>query len=234
MAPVKPLPAATLLVVRERKCLEVYMTRRHPNLNFLAGHYVFPGGRRDKADYCKHAVLRMFTKDLGQKAGEVDSDETMAKKLGYYAAAIREAFEEAGVLVACKRGGGFFVPDEKQKKSLESLRKKIHGGKMSFLEMLRELDLCYDLDRLHWFSHWVTPEFSPKRFDTQFFLAELPEGQTPAACAEEVDQELWIAPEKALERWGAADLLMIPPTVASLKQLSQFKSFKESVKRKSL
>lgn len=230
MTPAKPFPAATLLLVRENKGMEVYMTRRHPGLNFLGGHYVFPGGRRDNSDYLKAAIQRMSSKDFGAKAQEVDSDEPMAKKLGYYAAAIREAFEEAGVLIACKRGGELFIPDGRQQKALEKLRPRIHNHKMSFLEMLRELDLFFDLDRLLWFAHWITPEFSPKRFDTQFFIAELPKGQTPRAFAEEVDKELWISPQMALEKWAAADLLMIPPTVASLQQLSRFKNFRDVVK----
>jgi len=229
LAPVTPLPAATLLLVRQKKTLEVYLTRRHPGLNFLAGHFVFPGGRRDKSDFSKAALARMLSRDIDARADEVDSQEPSAEKLGYYAAAIREAFEEAGVLIACAKSGKPFTPDAKMKKLLAKIRPGIHDGKMSFVEMLCELDLYFDLDRLFWFAHWITPEFSPKRFDTQFFLAEIPKGQSPKGFAEEVDKELWIAPKKAVERWACADLLMIPPTVASLQQLSQYKNFKQAV-----
>ena len=232
MAPVTPLPAATLLLVRQKKALEVYLTRRHPGLNFLAGHFVFPGGRRDQSDFSKPALARMFSQDIDARADEVDSQEPRPEKLGYYAAAIREAFEEAGVLIACEKNGKPFTPDAKMKKLLEKIRPQIHSGKMSFVEMLCELDLYFDLDRLFWFAHWITPEFSPKRFDTQFFLAEIPKGQSPKGFAEEVDQELWIAPKKAIERWACADLLMIPPTVASLQQLSQFETFRDAVKNR--
>jgi 8-oxo-dGTP pyrophosphatase MutT (NUDIX family) len=198
---------------------------------FLGGYYVFPGGRRDEEDFSKAALKRMFSKNLKAKAGEVDSKEPEAKRLGCYAAAIREAFEEAGVLIACGKEGREIKPHPGLDAELAAMRSRIHGGEISFLKMLSELDLFYDLDRLSWFAHWITPEFSPRRFDTQFFIAEIPAGRKPKGFAGEVDEEIWVKPARALARWQAGELPMIPPTAASLARLCDFKNLSEVLKK---
>jgi len=215
-------PASTLIVVRENSGLEVYLTKRNPSLNFLGGFFVFPGGRRDAEDYSEEALGRMRARDLKAKAEQVESGEGMEQKLGYYAAAIREAFEEAGVLIACLKSGEPVSLSVELKSELELLRGKLHRREISFLKILPELDLYYDLDRLFWFAHWVTPRTSPKRFDTQFFVTQLPVGQCPKAFSKEVEQELWIGPGEALSRWKKGEMKMIPPTLASLDRLSRF------------
>ena len=215
--PVPARPASTLLLTRERDGLEVYMQRRNRNLEFLGGYYVFPGGRRDEID-------------LKARVAEVESPEDNSLKLGSYAAAIREAFEEAGIFIACHQNGELFAPEGKTKDRLAELRTELHKGKSSFIEILTAFDLFYDLDRLFWFAHWITPEFSPRRFDTQFFIAELPTGQTPQAFAEEADEEVWIKPQKALDLCESGGMFMIPPTIASLARLRDCQTFSEAAR----
>ena len=207
------------------------MTRRHPGLVFLGGYYVFPGGRRDEEDFSEAALSRMQAQDLKLKAEEVESDEPEEKKLGFYAAAIREAFEEAGVLIACQKGGRELELNQEFQAELLRMRCLLHEGRTGFLELMRELDLYFDLDRLHWFAHWVTPEFSPRRFDTQFFKAALPKGQSPNGFTGEVDEELWVSPEDALVRCESGELLMIPPTIASLACLRGCQSLEQALKK---
>jgi 8-oxo-dGTP pyrophosphatase MutT (NUDIX family) len=227
---VVPEPAATLLLVRENPELEVYMTRRHPALNFLAGHYVFPGGKRDDDDFSGQSLSRIVSKDVGQKAGQVESDEPVDKKLGYYAAAIRESFEEAGVLIACRKDGSQLEPDKGLQAELASSRQRLHKREIPFLSLMEEFGLFYDIDRLVWFAHWVTPFWSPRRFDAQFFVALLPSSQTPEPFAEEIDEALWINPGAGLEKWQTEEMKMIPPTLASLNQLSRFRTVAEIFK----
>jgi len=225
--PAPAFPASTLILARDSSGLEVYMTRRSPGLDFLAGYHVFPGGRRDEQDFSSASLGRMAAAALEAKAKEIDSQESDAEKLGYYAAAIREAFEEAGVLIACGKNGGNIAFDADLKAELGRLRGLIHQGRMAFLKILEQFDFYYDLDRVIWFAHWVTPEWSPKRFDTQFFTAKLPEGQSPKGFPEEVDKELWLTPGQALAKCELGELMMIPPTIASLEQLSRFKNLAE-------
>ncbi len=220
-------PASTLIVARENPGLEVYLTRRNSRLKFLGGFYVFPGGRRDGEDFSKEALLRMHAQDLKEKADRVESGEAAEEKLGYYSAAIREVFEEAGILMVCGKEGRAVLMNDGLNSELELLRGKLHRREGSFLEILKRFDLYYDLDRLFWFSHWVTPKTSPKRFDTQFFVAQIPAGQNPKAFGEEVEEELWIKPEEALEKWKKGEMKMIPPTLASLDRLSGISGFQE-------
>lgn len=221
----EPSPSEGEGKVVSETVLEVYLTRRHSQLKFLGGFYVFPGGRRDEEDFCEQAILRMRARDLKKKVEQVDSKESVEAKLGYYATAIREAFEEAGVLIACQKNGEQVLLSGEKKKELDLLRAKLHQRQISFLQILSELDLYYDLDRLFWFAHWITPKTSPKRFDTQFFVAQIPEGQTPKAFSEEIEEELWISPKEALEKWKRGEMKMIPPTLASLGRLNRISAF---------
>lgn len=231
MSPAVPVPASTLTILRERKGIEVYLTRRNANLVFLGGYHVFPGGRRDEDDFSEAAIKRMHAASLKLKAEQVESREPQAQRLGYYSAAVREAFEEAGILIACQRGGGRIKPGRELKKELARERSAIHAGRITFLQMLEQFDFAYDLDRLFWYARWVTPEFSPRRFDTQFFAAALPRGQRPAGFPEEVDDEFWVRPEDALAQWRAGKLAMIPPTAASLATLANFSNLKQLRKK---
>ncbi len=223
-----PIPAATLILVRgDSGPLEVYLTRRNQNLKFLGGFYVFTGGKRDHDDISAASLERMKAADLGKKARAVEGAEPEAQKLGFYAAAIREAFEEAGILIACDQTGAQIRPDEKLKSALGNFRGLLHARKIGFLSILTELNLYYDLEALSWFAHWVTPKTSPRRFDTQFFIAESPSSQSPEPHSEEIDDALWIGPSEALEAWKQGKLKMIPPTLASLDRLSRFTSLAE-------
>ena len=221
------LPASSLILIRQGSELEVFLTQRHPQLKFLGGFYAFLGGRRDEEDFSPQAIERMKAKNLKEKAEAVESDEEYEKKLGYYATAIREAFEEAGILFVCDREQNPVSIFSGAKEKLAQFRLLLQNEKLRFIELLNELDLYYDLDQLFWFARWITPKTSPKRFDTQFFCAPLPEGQNPEIYDQEISQGIWITPEKALERWKNQEIKMIPPTIASLDRLSQYQKIEE-------
>jgi len=220
-------PASTVILVRENSGLEVYMTKRNVNLGFLGGFYVFPGGRRDEADFSEEALNRMWARDLETKTRAIESDEKIEEKLGYYASAIREVFEEIGILMVCDKQGKRVELNSELKNELTRMRTMLHKREIGFMDVLKEFDFYYDSDSLIWFAHWITPKTSPKRFDTQFFIGKIPQGQEPKSFSEEIDFELWIKPKEALEKWRKAEMHMIPPTIASLDRLTRFSGVKE-------
>lgn len=227
--PVKPEDAATVLLVRdEGSGLEVYMTRRRPELMFLGGYHVFPGGKLDAADRGESLAGRCRGLSPSQVCSALSGVEDPDRARGFFTAAARELFEEAGVLL-CEDGQGRARErfSEKQADRLSSLRLELLEDRIGLAEVLEAEDMFLSLSRLHWFAHWVTPAFSPRRFNTYFFAARKPSGQEPSPFRAEVAEGGWTRPEEALERWRAGEWRMIPPTIASLDTLSRYSNWAE-------
>jgi 8-oxo-dGTP pyrophosphatase MutT (NUDIX family) len=191
-------PASTVMLLRDGDDdtagpgLEVFMLRRTRGAAFAGGLYVFPGGRVDEAD--------------GE--GEV----------GFRTAAIRECFEEAGVLLAVD-GGGRTVPDGHP---ALALRHAVHDGEVSLEEVCRRHGLRPALDELHWVSHWVTPMGEARRFDTRFYAARVPSGQQSRHDDSETVASEWVRPAAWVARFAARELNLMPPTIVSLRFLAGF------------
>jgi len=171
----------------------------------MPGAYVFPGGSVDAADGDEAAHERLF----GTVAG-----------IGfeYAVAALRELFEEAGVLIACRRDGGrASIPDD----SLRDLRRALAQGK-HFVSLLAEDDLYLDARELLYYSNWITPSSEPLRFDTHFFVAHPPAGQIAEADAVELHDGLWLEPAEALRRADAGELNVVFPTRKHLERMAGF------------
>lgn len=204
--PATPVPAATVLVLRDGAAgLEVFMVKRHRQIDFVAGALVFPGGK-------VHAGDR--DPELGRYI-EGAADWTAAMR-AVGAAAIRELFEESGILLAREIGGDFISPARLA--ALEAWRERLEKGAASLLEMAQAERLRLACDRLVPFAHWVTPEHMPKRFDTHFFLAAAPEGHAGAHDGRESVDSIWISPEAAIadrKRWN-----VIFPTKLNLMKLA--------------
>lgn len=230
----KPEDAATVVLVREIKKpggdgeIEVYMTKRHQRLDFIGGFHVFPGGKMDRQDLEPENLKRC--KGLCPEDAQkilVDSPDP-SKSLAYWIAAIRELFEEAGILLAYNKEGKLInLEAEKLRDKFFSFRRLIHGGKITLGEMMVKEDLLYAVDNLLYFSHWITPEFSPRRFDTRFFIARLPEKQSPQHYEDEVAESDWTEPALALSRWEMGEMNMIMPTLATLQSLAKFNTLTE-------
>lgn len=183
--PAVPAPAATVILVRERAPggeVEVFMLRRHRKASFMSDAFVFPGGRIEPEDG------------------------------GAGVAAIRELFEEAGVLLAL----GPALPAGRR----AAWRAKLNAGEAMLSDLLREEGLEPDIGRLHYWARWITPAVEPKRFDATFYLAELPPGQTPSFDAQETVDEAWLTPAEALERHAATGFRLFPPQVRTLGELA--------------
>ena len=212
--PVVPArPAATVLLVRDAEPtgIEVFVLRRTANAAFAADMYVFPGGRVDDVDHASE--LEPYCDGL--------DDATASARLGiekgglaYWVAAVRECFEEAGVLLARRRDGGPLVVSEVD-------RRAVHAGELSMEELCRRDDLVLDLTAIRYIAHWVTPVGEgPRRFDTRFFLAAAPDDQEGVHDDAELVHSMWITPGEAVAQAEAGELLMMPPTIANLRFVS--------------
>lgn len=193
------IPAATILLLRDTPDLEVLMVERHADIAFAGGALVFPGGRIDPGD------LNLDWAGHCAPVGNIP-----AEQIGPRIAAIREAFEEAGILFA--RDGDVFVSDERAK-SLDAWRAKIEADDALFIEMIRQEGLTLAIDALTYFARWRPPaHVKHKRFDTWFFAAKSPSGQTAREDGNEATETLWISPSTAVAEVDAGRRKMIFPT----------------------
>ena len=193
-------PAATVMLLRETSELgvEVFMMRRTTKAAFAGGMYVFPGGA-------------------------VDAEDS-----SYEIAAIRECFEEAGVLLA-RTSIGLTVrfDDPLSHDRFTTYRHAVHAGERSMTSVLSAEDLVAQSDELLWVAHWVTPFGEVRRFDTRFFVVAMPDDQTPLHDDKETVDSLWVTPSDALHRAHTGELLMLPPTIANLEFLAAHSSVDE-------
>jgi recombination protein RecT len=198
--PVRPQPAATVLLLRDTpQGLEVLMTRRSPSASFAPGAYVFPGGAIDAADaQARDAATRRPTQSV--------------LRLTQAIAAIRESFEELGVLLARHADGR---PATAQDVAALDRHRPI-------VEQCRSLGLTLAADQVYVLAHWITDRDLPRRFDVHFLLARMPAGQSPVADETEQFEPVWVRPADALARHAAGNFFMIFPTVRTLERLATF------------
>ena len=213
--------AATVMLVRDGDGgLEVFMLRRNLNSDFVGGAYVFPGGAVDEAD--RHADLDAVC--IGR------SDDGASQLLGidsgglaFWVAAIRESFEEAGVLLATTPEGdvvSFADPEVADRFTIH--RKGVDSGEKRLVEVCEQEKLQLAVADIHYFSHWITPLGAPRRYDTRFFVAAAPPEQVPLHDDRETIANLWVRPDNALERCKRGELDMIFPTIKNLQAISRF------------
>jgi 8-oxo-dGTP pyrophosphatase MutT (NUDIX family) len=214
-APVTPRPAATVVVVREAadRPFEVMLLRRSAAMTFVAGAHVFPGGTLDEADAVTDAPDWCDLPDGAPRFPHLD----LAGELACRVAAARELVEEAGVLLA-RRDGRLATAAE-----AGVVRRRLDEG-VSFEQTAREGGWRLALDALHPFAQIVTPRSQPRRFDTHFFLAELPAGAEVRPGVAESDELVWATPARALADGLAGTLVLLPPTWATLIQLERLDS----------
>ncbi|MBG0827250.1 NUDIX hydrolase [Planomonospora sp. ID67723] len=214
---VKPVPArdaATVAVLREG--VKVYLLRRKASMAFAAGAYVFPGGSVDPRD-TDHAIA--WTGPSPARWGEVfGADEKTAR--GLVCAAVRETFEESGVLLAGPSPES--VVADTTGDDWEADRLALIGRSLSFADFLDKRGLVLRADLLRPWAHWITPEVEAKRFDTRFFVAALPPGQRTRDVGGEADQVAWIRPAEAVEQAKAGQIFLMPPTYRTLKELASY------------
>ena len=218
--PPEPLPSSTVILLRDEPGggFSVLMLERHGSITF-PGVHAFPGGVLDAMD-ADVAGLALPPAQVWASAGEGDTPDDA---LPYWLAAIRELFEELGVLLASRDGRLLEGPLDDE---LLSLRSRVFGGE-SFTALLKERSLVPATERLHYFARWITPTINPKRFDTRFLVGRMPPGQDGIADGTETVGHEWLTPATALEVYREGRIQLIPPTVATLDDLSRFASIDE-------
>lgn len=203
-----PIPAATVLLLRDKPDFEVLMVERNQAVGFAGGALVFPGGRIDPGD--ENPKWKKYVRGLAS------DPETASAQV----AAIRETFEEAGVLLARHKGDDDFISGE-EAASFQEWRAKVEADDGLFLEMIAQADLELACDALCFFARWVAPKGIHKRFDTWFFAARTPATQIVREDGSEATEAVWINPSKALQCREDGSRKIIFPTACNLQLLEE-------------
>ena len=219
--PVQPIrPAATIIVVRQAQpSYEIFMLKRTSRAAFASGMYVFPGGRVDGDDHLhKYDALRHGPTDEQAPQVRALGDEWR----GYWIAAIRETFEEAGLLLAYAGDELVSFADPVVHERYDSYRPALHGGEISLLDICQTEKLTLAVDQVHFYNRFVTPVGRPRRFDTRFFIAAAPESQRGQHDTKETVDSVWISPQEALARHADKEFDLMNVTRMQLEWLSEF------------
>ena len=220
-----PTPAASVLLIRDTKQLiEVFMIKRSMKTNF-GGVWVFPGGKIDNED-----ISNNYSKYSPHLDDVLASERLGLKKdgLSYWAASIRECFEESGILLANKKGVNLknTILNNDDIKIIDQYKRKILQGENIFYEMIDILNLELATNELAYISHWVTPKIEKRRYSTRFFIARTTDQVAVHDGVEGVESK-WINPEEALEQFKAGDFPMIMPTIKNLEMICGFANTSE-------
>jgi 8-oxo-dGTP pyrophosphatase MutT (NUDIX family) len=195
-------PAATVVLVGEGGPPQVLFLQRHKQSGFMARAHVFPGGRVDAADADPDLLARVAGVDATALGVRMGMEPGTA--VAHVVAAIRETFEEAGILLG--------QAARADRAGIDVWRDRLNGGDASFAAMAEACDLRLDGGALTYFAHWVTPPIEPKRYDTRFFLARAPRGQRSAHDGHETTASVWLDAAAALSEHAAGRFALAPPT----------------------
>jgi 8-oxo-dGTP pyrophosphatase MutT (NUDIX family) len=219
-----------LMLVDDRPDLHVFMLRRNPRSVFGPGAYVFPGGAIDPADSDEAVTTRVLGLDDREASARLGLP---SGGLRVWIGALRETFEEAGILLAPAdlarpdlarsnraRPNRARPPDAEPDLAAERVR--LNAGELTFAEVLSRSGLALDLSDVFLFAHWLTPEGAPRRYDTWFLIAPAPHGQEGSHDDAELVHSEWVRPADALARYAAGELDLIFPTLRTLRVLASF------------
>jgi 8-oxo-dGTP pyrophosphatase MutT (NUDIX family) len=215
--PVEPRDAATVVLLRpSEEGPSVYLLRRQTSMAFAAGMCVFPGGVVDPRDF--DASVGWAGPSPAEWAGRLGTDEATA--LALVCAAVRETFEESGVLLAGTRPDT--VVADTTGDEWEADRVALEARELAFTEFLSRRGLVLRSDLLGVWSGWLTPAFEPRRYRTWFFVAELPDGQRTRDVSTESSSVTWLSARGAVDAVEAGAMLMLPPTYLTVLEIGQF------------
>lgn len=225
-----PKKAATVILLRDRAPIgvEVFLLKRHEKSSFMGGNFVYPGGRVDRED----GSLELYSLTKGMSPEEAHSifggTISPGESFAHWIAGIRELFEEAGVLFAYEPTGNLLqIKNRGGQEKFSNYRTQLQKGEITLCQMAMEENLLFALDQIHYYAHWITPEARSERFDTRFFLSRYPSGQEASHDQKETTAEIWLTPRKALEENLKGEVVLSPPTLKTLEDLSRFKTIDE-------
>ena len=219
-----PRDASTVVLLRPAadaagEPFRIYFVKRHGRSGFLANAHVFPGGKLDPAD-CEPALHERLSGVTGDSAvARLGGGLTAELALGLHAAAIRETFEEAGVLLALHDDGRPVRLDGAERPALDGWRARLQTGDATLLDLARAVALRAHAGALRPWSRWITPSFEPRRFDTRFFVVALPDGQEPLHDERETTAGEWLSPTEALAACASRRIQLAPPTLWTVEEL---------------
>jgi 8-oxo-dGTP pyrophosphatase MutT (NUDIX family) len=228
--PANPRPASTVILLRDAAAAagpEVFLVRRHQETAFMGGAHVFPGGRVDDRD--REVAEPSWCDGLDVAIRQLDSVPAV-EAVAFHVAAIRELFEEAGVLLARNRSGLFVsLADTGEQARFRQSSADVHAKALSLRVLIDRENLRLALDALVPFAHWVTPPIDVRQFDTRFFVTRVPPRQTPIHDDRETTHSLWITPSDALAQAEADRIVLPPPTWTTLRELEPFRSVDDAL-----
>jgi len=207
------------------------LIQRSKAMKFLGGVYAFPGGKLEEDDFSEQSFARCKGFDMYKAHQLILDDKTyhtnVNYSLGFWIAGIREVFEEIGILFAYDQHLNLVdLSNPMQKAKFEVYRDKLLQDKILFSEIIVKENLFYAVDKLYYFIHFITPEVSPIRYDTRFFLAELPLNQSIQYTSSEIIATEWATPAELLESYWKKEIKLIPPQYACLTKLQKIANIK--------
>ncbi|UGY92340.1 NUDIX hydrolase [Streptomyces gobiensis] len=215
LTPVVPRRAATVMLLRDEVGgASVHMLRRRASMAFAGGAYAYPGGAVDPRD---EGAVGWAGPSREEWAGRLGVD-TAAEAQAIVCAAVRETFEEAGVLLAGEDVDSVIA--DTTGAGWEADRAALVRRELPFADFLARRSLVLRSDLLGAWARWITPEFEERRYDTWFFVAALPQGQRTRNASTEADRTVWTRPADAAAGYDRGELLMMPPTIATLRELA--------------
>lgn len=226
--PVEPRAAATIVLLRDgAEDMEILLMRRSRKAGFVPGAYVFPGGRVDTSDALPSVVslLDDLDPDTARQRLEHNGEPPA---IAYYLAALREAFEETGIMVGLREDGSA-PPTAAEDPDVDEIRDALMGDRIGFHEAIERLGCRIAGDAIEYIAHWITPEPEPRRYDTRFFAAKVRAGATAIIDPREMTDALWLSPGDALARLDRGELPMVFPTIKTIEALSRYDSADEAL-----
>ena len=220
--------AATVMLIDDRPDLQIFMMERHAKVVFAGGMWVFPGGSVDATDDPSEF----------QSISIHRTDEEASKLMGlpsgglvYYITAIREAFEEAGILLALQQDTHqpLDLSQPEIEKRFSQHRDDINDSNRKFFEIIQDENLILDAGCMHYIARWITPKGPPRRFDARFFIARMPVDQTPIHDNGELVHSKWLSPKEILEQVEAEKMVLMSPTLRMVKNLALFDSAEQVI-----
>jgi 8-oxo-dGTP pyrophosphatase MutT (NUDIX family) len=216
-----PIDSATVIVLRDAgPACEVLLVKRHAQSRAFGGAHVFPGGVVDTADAARglHTASARVSREAA--AARLGESSEGAAALAFWIAAIRELFEEAGILLAEIDGIPPALGDPAVRARFHGHRTALLAGHLTFADLVARERLELATDTLEYWSRWITPVTAPRRYDARFFIARVPSGQEPMHDDRETVATVWLTPSAALAQARARRMVLAPPTVRTLEDLA--------------
>jgi len=224
-AAIRVQPAATVMLIRDRPDIEVLLLRRNTRSVFVGDMWVFPGGGVDEADRDQALYPRVRGLNLTEAVKRLETDDAPA----YWIAAIRETFEEAGVLVAVDGSGAALDQSDLASDANLGWRDRLNNGSISMRKLVDETGYALDGSQFEYAARFITPVGPRRRYDARFFVAQMPENQVASVDNDEAVSHTWIRPTDAIDQHQRGAMAMMTPTLACLRRLTRYSKSSEAI-----